>query len=68
LKVTLVPGFGGRITSIIHKPTGHEQLYRSQVGVPYGIEAAALDAPLLSHLSRKGRAFVRSIEPKAIAL
>src|SRR6185436_11332452 len=39
LKVTLVPEFGGRIVSIIYKPTGHEQLYRSEVGVPYGIKA-----------------------------
>jgi hypothetical protein len=38
LKVTLVPGFGGRIVSIIYKPTGHEQLYRTEVGVPYGIK------------------------------
>ncbi len=38
LKVTLVPEFGGRIVSIIYKPTGHEQLYRTQVGVPYGIK------------------------------
>src|SRR5215217_1584848 len=37
LKVTLVPEFGGRILSIIYKPTGHEQLYRNEVGVPYGI-------------------------------
>src|ERR1700730_1295516 len=37
LKVTLLPEFGGRILSIIYKPTGHEQLYRSKVGVPYGI-------------------------------
>jgi hypothetical protein len=39
LKVTLLPEFGGRILSIIYKPTGHEQLYRSKVGVPYGIKA-----------------------------
>ncbi len=39
LRVTLVPEFGGRILSIIYKPTGHEQLYRTQVGVPYGIGA-----------------------------
>src|SRR3954468_1911383 len=38
LKVTLLPEFGGRILSIIYKPTGREQLYRSEVGVPYGIE------------------------------
>jgi hypothetical protein len=41
LKVTLLPEFGGRILSIIYKPTGHEQLYRNEVGVPYGIEAKA---------------------------
>jgi Domain of unknown function (DUF5107) len=39
LKVTLVPGFGGRILSMIYKPTGHEELYRTKVGVPYGIAA-----------------------------
>src|SRR3954468_23505521 len=39
LKVTLVPDFGGRILSIIYKPTGHEQLYRTEVGVPYGMTA-----------------------------
>jgi hypothetical protein len=38
LKVTLVPEFGGRIVSIIYKPTGHEQLYRTEVGAPYGIK------------------------------
>ena len=39
LKVTLLPEFGGRILSIIYKPTGHEQLYRTEVGVPYGMKA-----------------------------
>src|SRR3981189_2717550 len=38
LKVTPLPEFGGRILSIISKPTGHEQLYRTEVGVPYGIK------------------------------
>ncbi len=38
LKVTLVPEFGGRIISVIYKPTGHEQLYRAQLGVPYGMK------------------------------
>ena len=33
----LLPEFGGRILSIIYKPTGHEQLYRTEVGVPYGM-------------------------------
>src|SRR3954454_19450127 len=39
LKVTLLPQFGERILSIIYKPTGHEQLYRTEVGVPYGMTA-----------------------------
>src|ERR1700751_2604814 len=39
LKVTLLPEFGGRILSIVYKPTGHEELYRNEVGVPYGIKA-----------------------------
>lgn len=39
LKVTLVPEFGGRILSMIYKPTGREQLYRTEVGVPYGMKA-----------------------------
>ena len=38
IKATLVPEFGGRVVSIIYKPTGHEQLYRAQVGVPYGMK------------------------------
>ena len=38
LKVTLLPEFGGRILSLIYKPTGHEQLYRTEVGVPYGMK------------------------------
>ncbi|MBV8925412.1 MAG: DUF5107 domain-containing protein [Bradyrhizobium sp.] len=38
LKVTLLPEFGGRILSLIYKPTGHEELFRDEVGVPYGIK------------------------------
>ncbi len=38
LKVTLLPEFGGRILSIVYKPTGHEQLYRNEVGMPYGMK------------------------------
>ena len=36
LKVTLLPEYGGRIISMIYKPTGHEQLYQNPVGAPYG--------------------------------
>ena len=39
LRVVLLPEFGGRILSIVYKPTGHEQLYRTEVGVPYGMKA-----------------------------
>ncbi len=38
LVVTLLPEFGGRILSIVYKPTGHEQLYQNPVGVPYQID------------------------------
>ncbi len=38
LKVTLVPEMGGRILSLIYKPTGHEELYQNPVGVPYQID------------------------------
>ena len=38
LKVTLLPEFGGRILSIIYKPTGREQLYRTEVGTPYAMK------------------------------
>lgn len=37
LQVTLVPEMGGRILSIIYKPTGHEELYQNPLGVPYQI-------------------------------
>ena len=37
LKVTLLPEFGGRILSMVYKPTGHEELYQNPCGAPYGI-------------------------------
>jgi hypothetical protein len=37
LTVTLLPEYGGRILSIIYRPTGHEALYQNPVGVPYQI-------------------------------
>ncbi|TXK77188.1 DUF5107 domain-containing protein [Paenibacillus sp. N3.4] len=39
LKVTLLPDYGGRILSIIYKPTGHDLLYQNPVGTPYGMGA-----------------------------
>ena len=35
LKVTLLPDYGGRILSIVHKPTGRELLYQNPLGTPY---------------------------------
>jgi len=35
LKVTLLPEYGGRILSIVHKPTNRELLYQNPVGTPY---------------------------------
>jgi hypothetical protein len=35
LKVTLLPSYGGRILSIVHKPTGRELLYQNPTGTPY---------------------------------
>lgn len=37
LKVTLLPEYGGRILSVVYKPTGHEELYQNPVGLPYQI-------------------------------
>ncbi len=38
LRVTLLPEYGGRILSMVYKPTGHEQLYQNPLGVPYQID------------------------------
>ncbi len=35
LKVTLLPEYGGRILSILHKPTDQELLYQNPIGTPY---------------------------------
>ncbi|NBE56405.1 DUF5107 domain-containing protein [Streptomyces boluensis] len=34
LRVTVLPGLGGRVHSLFHKPTGHELLYRNPVFQP----------------------------------
>ena len=39
MKVTLLLNSADAYCSIIYKPTGHQELYRTQVGVPYGIKA-----------------------------
>lgn len=35
LQVTLLPEYGGRILSIVHKPTNRELLYQNPLGTPY---------------------------------
>ncbi len=35
LRVTLLPRYGGRILSIVHKPTNQELLYQNPIGTPY---------------------------------
>ncbi|HWP07509.1 MAG TPA: DUF5107 domain-containing protein [Polyangiaceae bacterium] len=35
LKVTILPSYGGRILSILHKPTNRELLYQNPIGTPY---------------------------------
>jgi hypothetical protein len=37
LKIIVVPDMGGRIVSMVYKPTNHEQLYTVPCGVPYGM-------------------------------
>ncbi len=37
LKVTLLPDYGGRILSIVYKPTNHELLYQNPLGTPYRV-------------------------------
>ncbi|GAA2888792.1 DUF5107 domain-containing protein [Streptomyces mexicanus] len=36
LRATVLPGLGGRIASLVHKPTGRELLYRNPVFQPAG--------------------------------
>lgn len=35
LKVTILPSYGGRVLSILHKPTNRELLYQNPIGTPY---------------------------------
>jgi hypothetical protein len=35
LRVTILPSYGGRILSIVHKPTNRELLYQNPIGTPY---------------------------------
>ena len=37
IRLTVVPEYGARVISFIYKPTGHEYLYQSECGSPYGM-------------------------------
>jgi hypothetical protein len=45
IKATFVPGYGGRMLSLVYKPTGHDLLYTNPVGTPYGISNPAPGRP-----------------------
>ncbi|SDJ22707.1 DUF5107 domain-containing protein [Nonomuraea jiangxiensis] len=45
IKATFAPGYGGRLLSIIYKPTGNDLLYTNPVGTPYGFSSAAPGTP-----------------------
>ncbi|GAA1299903.1 hypothetical protein Psi02_77310 [Planotetraspora silvatica] len=45
IKATFAPSYGGRLLSIIYKPTGHDLLYTNPVGTPYGFSSAAPGTP-----------------------
>lgn len=37
IKATVLPGYGGRVISLIDKDTGHEQLYQNPLATPYAL-------------------------------
>ena len=45
IKATFVPGFGGRLLSLIYKPTGNDLLYTNPTGTPYGFNNNAPGQP-----------------------
>lgn len=45
IKATFAPDYGGRMLSMIYKPTGHDVFYTNPVGTPYGFSSAAPGTP-----------------------
>jgi hypothetical protein len=37
IRLVIVPEYGARVLSFVYKPTGHEYLYQSECGSPYGM-------------------------------
>ncbi|WP_100414860.1 DUF5107 domain-containing protein [Mumia flava] len=45
VEATFVPGYGGRMLSLIYKPTGNDLLYTNPVGTPYGFTSTPVGRP-----------------------
>ncbi|GAB1817104.1 DUF5107 domain-containing protein [Herbidospora sp. RD11066] len=45
LKAVFAPEYGGRLVSMIYKPTGNDLFYTNPVGTPYGFSSAAPGTP-----------------------
>ncbi|WP_371786190.1 DUF5107 domain-containing protein [Streptosporangium subroseum] len=45
IKATFAPGYGGRLLSMIYKPTGNDLFYTNPVGTPYGFSSKAPGTP-----------------------
>lgn len=65
LKVTLLPSYGGRILSIIHKPSNRELLYQNPLGTPYlmleGIVVAPAEANTITATVASSKAAAGSV-------
>ncbi|GLW08980.1 hypothetical protein Misp01_41100 [Microtetraspora sp. NBRC 13810] len=45
IKATFAPGYGGRLLSMIYKPTGNDLFYTNPVGTPYGFSSTNPGTP-----------------------
>ncbi len=61
IKVTVLPEFGGRIISMIYKPTHHELLYQNPLGTVYGVWSGSF---YYDHLMIFGGIFPTFPEPE----
>ncbi|UWP80335.1 DUF5107 domain-containing protein [Dactylosporangium fulvum] len=45
IEATFIPGYGGRLLSLIYKPTGNDLLYTNPTGTPYGFNNNPVGRP-----------------------